>query len=105
LRYLILFLLTLPSLSFGQDGESFSGYGTGKMMNQTRDALLSYELIQEKTNFWGQKLEKMLLGGYTEKFLIFAPLITGKVEFRALDVNFYVDTRRDRGGVNYTYNF
>jgi hypothetical protein len=102
---LILILLTLPSLCCAEVDEDFTGYETGTMMNQTRDALLSYDLIQEKTNFWGKKLEKMLLGGYTEKFLIFAPLITGKVEFRALDVNFYVDTRRERGGVKYTYNF
>jgi hypothetical protein len=105
LKYFTTILFIFPCLCFAQLDEGFTGYETGRMLSETRDALLSYELVQEKTNFLSQKLEKMLLGGYTEKFLIFAPLITGKVEFRALDVNFYVDTRSSRGGVNYTYNF
>jgi hypothetical protein len=98
-------LLTIPSLCFSEVEEEFSGYESGKMMTETRDALLSYELVQEKTTYWGYRLEKILFGDNAEKFLIFSPLITGKVEFKALDLNFYVDTRKEKGGVKYTFNF
>ena len=105
MKYIITIIFIFPALCLASFDKEFTGYETSKMLSETRDALLSYEIIQQKTNFLSQKLEKMLLGEYTEKFLIFAPLITGKVEFTALDVNFYVDTRSSRGGVNYTYNF
>ncbi len=80
-------------------------YSDGKMFRQTRNALMRYELVQEKSEYWGKRLEKMLLGEYAEKVLIIAPLVTGKLEFNALDLNFYVDAREERSGVQYTYNF
>ena len=98
-------ILSLPSLCCAEVEEEFTGYKPVKMMTETRDALLSYELVQEKTNYWGYRLEKMIFGDHVDKFLIFSPLITGKVEFKALDLNFYVDTRKSKGGVKYTFNF
>jgi len=83
----------------------FQGYKSGAMLNETRDALLSYEIIQQKTQYWGNRVEKLLLNDYSEKIFIMAPLITGRLEISALDLNFYVDTRQERGGVRYSYNF
>ena len=70
MRSFIIILIIVPSLCFAEVEEDFTGYKTGEMMNQTRDALLSYELVQHKTNYWGQRLEKMLFGNYAHKFFL-----------------------------------
>lgn len=80
-------------------------YGNGKMFRKTRSALMKYDFVQQKTEYWGKRLEKMLLGEYAKKLLIIAPLVTGKLQFSALDLNFYIDTRSEKSGVKYTYNF
>lgn len=105
MKYLILFLLPLISYAEFETHSSFEGYKTGVMINQTRDAILSYDFVQEKTEYWGNRLEKILLNDYSEKIILISPLITGKFEVSAMDLNFYVDTRREKGGVRYTYKF
>lgn len=80
-------------------------YSNGKMLRTTQNALMQYELIQTKSEYWGRRLEKMLLGTYAEKLIFVAPLITGKVEFNALDMNFYFDARNEKSGVRYVYKF
>ncbi len=118
LKYLGVIIFTIPALCFAEyttsyevedefswDNDQFIAQKPGRMMTETRDALLSYELVHEKTTYWGKRFERALFGDHVEKFLIFTPLVTGKLEFRAMDLDFYVDARKSKGGVKYTYNF
>ena len=66
---------------------------------------MSYGLIQNKAEYWGARLEKMLLGDYAKDVMLIAPLVTGKIQFNALDMKFYVDAREEKSGVEYVYKF
>lgn len=110
LKLLICLIFILPCFCLANSEESyvdqeFTGYNSSKMVRQTRDALLSYDLVQQRTNYWGKRLEKMIFGEYAENFLFLTPLVTGKVEFRVVELDFYVDARKEKSGVNYTFNF
>lgn len=107
MKYLsIIFSFILcPIICKAQVLEKSPDYSEDKMFRQTRSALMKYELVQEKSKYWADRLEKMLLGDYAEKVLVIAPLVTGKFEFNAMDMNFYFDTREEKSGVQYVYNF
>jgi hypothetical protein len=76
------------------------------MLNKTREALLSYSFIEEKTEELTKKIKEKTLGDYSEKLLILAPFVTGKVQFNAMDINFYYDHRNaQEAGVNYNLKF
>lgn len=111
MKYLsLLFILTLcpfvcKAQLLDESEAEYRDYSDGKMFRQTSNALMRYELVQQKTEYWGDRLEKMLLGEYAEKVMVIAPLVTGKIEFNALDMNFYLDAREEKSGVQYTYNF
>jgi hypothetical protein len=87
------------------DSDAPRRFSEVRMLSEARNALMGYEIVQEKTQYFTNRLESVLLGEYSEKFLILAPFITGKVEFNALDMNFYVDAREETSGVRYIYNF
>lgn len=74
-------------------------------LRQTQQALMGYEIVQQKTQYWSKRLEKTLFGEHAEKFMIIAPLVTGRVEFNAMDLNFYVNAREEESGVRYVYSF
>lgn len=103
----ILFLsqLSFASLNFDDDSFSKNEYSGSDALRNTQDALMGYEIVQEKTNYWTKRLEKKLFGDYADKFLILAPFVTGQLEFNALDLNFYVNAREEESGVRYTYRF
>lgn len=82
-----------------------SAFSADGMLDQTKDALLSYKLVKERTNFFARRLEKKLLGQYSKEFLLVTPLITGQVEFNTNDIKFYVNARQEIGGMEYVYNF
>lgn len=102
-----IFVLFISSLCFAEsyDEDQIIDYDDGKIFRQTRTALLSYSFVQEKTQYWGRRLEKALIGEYAEKLLFIAPLVSGKIEFNAYDLNFYVDARAEKSGVRYVYQF
>lgn len=110
MKYLsLLFIFTIcPLICKAQLLEpktDFQDYSDGKMFRQTRSALMKYELVQQKSEYWAERLEKMILGEYAEKVMVIAPLVTGKIEFNALDMKFYLDAREEKSGVKYTYKF
>ena len=92
-------------VEFPVEEQNYIEYSDGKIFRSTRNALMKYDLIKEKSDYWGRRLEKFVLGDYSEKFLVVAPLLTGKFEFNALDMNFYVDARSEESGIRYIYNF
>jgi hypothetical protein len=80
-------------------------YSDRKMFSETRNALFSYDVVQEKSSYWSKRIEKVVMGQYTEKFLVLAPFVTGKIEFNADKFRFYIDAREEASGVRYTYRF
>jgi hypothetical protein len=75
------------------------------MMNHTRDALLSYSYVKKRTKRITKNIERTVLGDHTEKLFLIAPFLLGQVEFNAQDIRFYVNARKEKGGVEYVYNF
>jgi hypothetical protein len=76
-----------------------------RMLSRSRDALLSYSFIKKRVNKVAKLWERKILGDYAEELFLIAPLITGQVEFSALDVKFYLNTKNESGGVQYVYKF
>lgn len=93
--------------NFNFDGEQSdrSEFDSSDALSNAQNALMGYGIVQEKTQYWTKRLEKKLFGDHADKFLIIAPLVTGQVEFSALDLNFYVNAREEESGVRYVYRF
>lgn len=71
-----------------------------------RNALMSYDHIEERANFLIYKFKKLTLGEHADKFLILAPIATGRIEFQAYrDLNFYYNSFSQSGGLRYNVDF
>lgn len=96
--YLKLFLIFIFSISIS--------WAQSRMVNKTREALLSYSIVQEKSDEVIEKVKRETLGDHAEKLLFIAPLVTGKFEVNAYKMNFYYDHRSDHeAGVRYNLKF
>ena len=71
----------------------------------TRDALMSIEAIQERSDYLVYKLKTLTFGEYTDDVMVIAPLITGEIEFSANQFNLYYNHFQSRGGVRYQVAF
>tara|TARA_Y100000768_G_scaffold388784_1_gene387171 strand:+ start:13969 stop:14316 length:348 start_codon:yes stop_codon:yes gene_type:complete len=82
------------------------GVGNNKAANYTRDALLSYDAVVERSDYLIYKFKQLTFGEYADQLMILAPLISGRVEFQAYkDVNFYYNSFSQSGGFRYSINF
>jgi len=99
LKSILIIFTTLSALPSAYAGDS------SKMMRNTRNAIMSYDVVQKKADQFGKKIQELTLGDYTEEVLVFSPLVTGQVTFSAMDLDFYIDTRHERGGVEYNFKF
>ena len=79
--------------------------GKGKLFNKTKDALLSFEHIEERANYFIFKLKNLTLGEYADEALILAPFITGNISFRVKDITLNYDYHLNRSSLNYVYQF
>lgn len=75
------------------------------MFGMTSKALMSYERVENRADYLVMKIKNATFGDDTEKVLMFAPIITGKLEFFIEDFKVYLDTRDEESGIKYTYNF
>ena len=75
------------------------------MFRKTTDALLSYDLVERRADYFVFKLKNLTFGEYSDQVLLFAPVVTGKVEVRAYDLKFYYDYKKSKSGVKYTFKF
>ena len=71
----------------------------------TRDALMSYDKVEERANYFVFKLKNMTFGDYTDQVLIITPFITGQLEFTFNEVNFYYDHQGSESGFRYELRF
>lgn len=72
---------------------------------RTKDALLSYDYIEDRADYLVFKLKKLTFGEYSDHVLYLAPLVTGKVEINAYRVNIYYDSLASKGGIKYKVKF
>lgn len=85
---------------------SLSIFAQRRMINKTTEALLSYDLVQERSQALVDEVKRKTLGDHAEKVLVLAPLVTGRFEFNAFDLNFYYDHRNDnQTGFRYNLKF
>jgi hypothetical protein len=77
-----------------------------KALDITRDALLSIDYIENRTNYFLFKLKNMTFGNYTDEVMILAPFVTGRFEFSMYDLSFYYDHfNNNKSGVRYSVRF
>ncbi len=106
-----LFLLfTLMSLAaHGYELESQRapvGVGNDKALDLTRDALMSYDYIVERSDYLIYKFKQLTLGEHADNLMFLAPFISGRIEIQAYkDVNFYYNSFSQKGGFRYNVNF
>lgn len=85
---------------------SLSLFASPNMVNKTTEALLSYDVVKERSDEIVETVKRKTLGDHADKVLILAPLVTGRVEFNAFDLNFYYDHRNNsQSGVRYNLRF
>lgn len=77
-----------------------------KFLDLTKDALLSYDRIEERTNYFAMKIKNRTFGEYTDNILVLAPALTGKVLLKVYGVEFkYSHFKNQRTEMKYTYKF
>ena len=72
------------------------------MLLKTKDPLFSYGLVEERAEYFAFKIKQLTFGEYTEQVLFISPLITGNLEFHAMDMKFYYNYNNI---VNNIFNF
>jgi hypothetical protein len=81
------------------------GASQGLMLDRTKDALLSFDYIENRADYFIFKLKNLTLGEYTDDLMYIAPALTGNVELRAYNMNVYYNHFQNRGGIRYKLEF
>lgn len=113
LKYIVIFTLSILSLGTQayypetrlDQEEPEVGARQSLMLDRTKDALLSFEHIEERAEYFVFKLKALTFGDYTEDVMYIAPVITGNVELRAYNMNVYYNHFQSKGGVRYQLKF
>lgn len=91
-------------LYFQEEPES-SRLNEGHAIDRTRSALMRFDIVQKRAEYFTRKLKNMTFGEYTEDIMIIAPLLTGELEFNVNDINVFIDHNSERAGFRYRYRF
>ena len=73
--------------------------------SKTRDALMSYDFIEERANYLTNKIKNITFGEYADHVLLVTPFLTGQFEFNMNDINFYYDHHGNESGLRYQLRF
>ena len=79
--------------------------GEGLFQLKTKDALLSYDYVEERADYLTFKLKNLTFGDYTDQVLYVAPLFTGRLEFSIQRVRFTYDYAENKSHVKYKIMF
>ncbi len=79
--------------------------GKGKLATKTKDALLSFDYVEERADYFVFKLKNLTFGEYSDNIMYIAPLVTGNIEFSMYDINIYYDHFSDKSGFKYKIKF
>ena len=75
------------------------------MLDKTKDALMSFDYIEDRADYFVFKLKNLTFGEYSEDLMYIAPAITGSVEIRAYNMNVYYNHFQNSGGIKYKMKF
>lgn len=76
-----------------------------KFLDKTRDALLSYDIVEERANYILHRVKNMTFGEYSDHVLYLAPIASGHVEMKVYDINVYYDHFAQKSGFKYKIEF
>lgn len=104
-NFILIFYFSAQAYELEEE-ESQVGVSNARMMDQSREALMSYDFIVERSNYLIYKIKKLTFGEYADQLLILAPLVSGNIEFQAhRDLNVFYNHSAGRGGLRYSINF
>lgn len=110
--FLFLFIPYLDSLAYSNYHaqlidleEPQVSQGDGLFEIKTKDALLSYEIVEKKADYFAFKLKNLTFGDYSEQVLYAAPLFTGKLEFSIHRIQFSFDIAQNKSSLKYKIYF
>lgn len=94
---------SVPPYTESEDGRSpaMDNRVQSKMLEKTRDALMSYEIVEERTEELLTRLQKSALGDYAEKAAFLVPVVTGKLQFRYERFDFSYSHSDARANLDY----
>lgn len=75
------------------------------LLSTSSKALFSYDIVQERADELVSAVKRKTLGKYSENVLMFLPLVTGEIEFKVSELNFYHRAFSEKTGVEYVYKF
>lgn len=79
--------------------------GSGQLVSKTKDALLSFDFIENRADYFVFKLKNLTFGDYSEDVLYIAPFFTGKLEVSMYDVHLYYNHFQNKTGLKYKIKF
>jgi hypothetical protein len=74
-------------------------------LDRTKDALLSYDYIEERADYMIYKIKNMTFREYSDHVLYLAPIVTGSVQVRVNNFDIYYDYNSAKSGFKYKVRF
>ncbi len=71
------------------------------MVDKTKKAIMSYEIVEERTDELLTRIQNSAFGKYAEKVAAVIPLVTGKLEFRWKQFDISYSHFSDKAKVDY----
>jgi len=76
-----------------------------KMLDKTKDALLSFDYIEDRADYLVFKLKNLTFGDYSDNVMYVTPLVTGSVVMSAYNFNVYYNHFQKKSGVQFKVKF
>ena len=86
--------------------EPADSVGKGKLVSMSKDALMSFDYVEKRADYFMFKLKNLTFGEYSDNVLYIAPVLIGKVEVNIHGFRLYYDHLNDqKSGFKYKVKF
>lgn len=75
------------------------------MTKYVRNAITKYEVVNERLDYFGDRLVNLAPAEYVSTIGYVAPIMMGQLSFELFDLNFRLDYKEQKGNVQYVYHF
>lgn len=72
-----------------------------QMLDRTKEALMSYEVVEERTEAILNEIRHSAFGEYAEKMAVLMPFVTGKIEFKVDELAFSYNHFSEKANLDY----
>ena len=72
-----------------------------RMMDQTKKAILSYDVVEERASEIIYQIEKSTFGDYAKNVAAIIPFVTGKIEFHIQNLDFSYSHFSEKANIDY----